>query len=140
MPKGPILYIQTFPGGFSPEKPPPAPVLENIKNGGRNIPYQPPAKSNSITVIEKERYHKKKPNKNSKNTKVQASVKTVKVNKQYLNILSTNAADLHHKAEDLKNKVRFFKNGIFAIQETHFRKKGKLKMQDYQIFESIIKK
>ena len=58
---------------------------------------------------------------------------------QSIYILSTNAADLHHKAEDLKKKVRFFKNGIFAIQETLFGKKGKFKMQDYQIFESIRK-
>ena len=54
-------------------------------------------------------------------------------------MLSTNAADLYHKSEDLKNKVRYFESSIFAIQETHFRKKGRFKMQDYHIFESIRK-
>ena len=57
-----------------------------------------------------------------------------------LSVLSTKAANLYHKSEDLKNKVRYFECGIFAIQETHFRKKGRFKMQDFQVFESIRKK
>jgi hypothetical protein len=56
---------------------------------------------------------------------------------QSLDMLSTNAAGLRYKAEDLKNKVKFFRSGIFAIQETHFRKKGTFKVQDYHIFEAI---
>ena len=79
----------------------------------------------------------KKSNKNSKHTK--SIIKTVKVNNQYLSVLSTNAADLNHKSEDLKNKVRFFESSIFAVQETHYRKKGRFKMQDFHIFESIRK-
>jgi hypothetical protein len=59
------------------------------------------------------------------------------VKEQYLNILSTNAAGLNSKAEDLKNKVRFFDIGIFAIQETHYRKKGRFKLNDFVIFEAI---
>ena len=59
---------------------------------------------------------------------------------QYLNLLSTNAADLKSKAEDLKNKVRFFDVGIFAVQETHYRKKGRFKLNNFEIFESIRKK
>ena len=58
---------------------------------------------------------------------------------QYLSILSTNACDLKHKAEDLKNKVRYFNSGVFAVQETHFRKKMEFRMKDYHIFESIRK-
>ena len=46
---------------------------------------------------------------------------------------------MKHKEEDLKNKVRFFSSAIFAIQETHYKSKGKFKLQDYQIFESIRK-
>ena len=46
-----------------------------------------------------------KPNKNSKTMKTKTTNKTVKVSEHYLNILSTNACDLKHKAEDLKNKV-----------------------------------
>ena len=61
--------------------------------------------------------------KNCKTTKTKiksSTVKTVNVKEQYLNILSTNAADLKHKAEDLKNKVKYFNSSIFAVQETHF--------------------
>ena len=54
-------------------------------------------------------------------------------------MLSTNVADLYHKSEDLKNKIRYFYSGIFAVQETHFRKKGRLKMQDFHVFKSIRK-
>ena len=46
---------------------------------------------------------------------------------------------MKHKEEDLKNKVRYFSRGIVAIPETHFKSKGKFKLQDYQIFESIRK-
>ena len=56
-----------------------------------------------------------------------------------MNILSTNARDLKHKHEDLKNKVKFFQSGIFTIQETHYRTKGKFKMDNYTIFEAIRK-
>ena len=58
---------------------------------------------------------------------------------QYLSILSTNACDLKHKSKDLKNKVRYFNSGVFAVQETHYRKKGMFRMKDYHIFESIRK-
>ena len=58
---------------------------------------------------------------------------------QYLNVLITNAADLKSKAEDLKNKVRFLDIGIFEVQETHYRKKGRFKLNNFEIFESIRK-
>ena len=61
------------------------------------------------------------------------------VKEQHLNILSTNAAGLINKAEDLKNKIKLFNSGIFAIQETHFRKKGRFRIQNYCVFESIRK-
>ena len=56
-----------------------------------------------------------------------STVKTISVKEQYLNLLSTNSADLKHKAEDLKNKLKYFNSSIFAVQETHFRKKGMFK-------------
>ena len=56
-----------------------------------------------------------------------------------MNILSTNACDLKNKAEDLKNKVRYFNSAVFSVQETHFGKKVKFRMKDYIIFESIRK-
>jgi hypothetical protein len=54
-------------------------------------------------------------------------------------LLSTNANGLKHKAEDLKNKVKYFNSAIFAIQETHYRQKGKFTLQNYHIFEAIRK-
>ena len=57
-----------------------------------------------------------------------------------VNILSTNARNMKYKEEDLKNKVRVFKSSIFAIQETHYKRKGKFKMHDFIVFESIRKK
>ena len=53
--------------------------------------------------------------------------------------MSTNARDLKCKEEDLKNKVKFFNSSIFAVQETHYKRKGKFKLKDYAIFESIRK-
>ena len=47
--------------------------------------------------------------------------------------------DMKDKGEDLKNKVRFCKSGIYAVQENHYKRKGKFKMQDYCIFEAIRK-
>ena len=65
--------------------------------------------------------------------------KTAVVLETSLNILSTNASVMKYKESDLKEKVRFFNSSIFAVQETHYKQKGKFKMQDYQIFESIRK-
>ena len=56
-----------------------------------------------------------------------------------LNILTLNAAGLKHKKEDLINKVMHFKSSIFSVQETHFVKKGRFKLEKYIIFEAIRK-
>ena len=31
----------------------------------------------------------------------------------------------------------YFKNYIFGVQETHYERKGKVKLKDYVIFEAI---
>ena len=61
--------------------------------------------------------------------------------KQYeeVNLFHTNAADLKHKSEDLKNKLKYFKTKIFSVNETHYKKKGHFKMDNFVIFESIRK-
>ena len=61
--------------------------------------------------------------------------RTAVVMETSLNILSTNASDMKNKESDLK----FFNSSIFAVQETHYKQKGKFKIQDYQIFEAIRK-
>ena len=46
---------------------------------------------------------------------------------------------MKYKDEDLKNKIKFFESAIFSVQETHYQKKGKFKIQNFVIFESIRK-
>ena len=78
--------------------------------------------------------------KKSKNPK--KSNKIQKIQKQYqscLSILSTNAASLKHKEQDLKDKVKYFNSGIFSVQETQYRKKGKFQLDQFVIFEAIRK-
>ena len=54
-----------------------------------------------------------------------------------LNIFSTNAAGLVNKTNCLKNHIKNLDVAIFMIQETHFTRKGKFKLDDYETFESI---
>ena len=104
----PVMWLQAYRQGFSRENPVAEPTIKTTKNGGGTVYLPPPPKNSKIS---------KSQNSNTcRNRKV-------KVKEQFLNILSTNAADLKYKAEDLKDKVRFFNIGIFAIQETHYRKK-----------------
>ena len=125
----PVMWVQALPG-FSHGEPPPATTLKNQENGDGTSSFpSPPKKSNKTCKS-------KKICKTIKTKTKSSTVKTVNVREQYLNILSTNAADLKQKAEDLKNKIKYFESSIFAVQETHFRKKGMFKMQDYHIFEA----
>ena len=57
-----------------------------------------------------------------------------------LKIFSTNAAGLKFKIESLKNEITNTNAAIFTVQETHFEKKGKLKVDGFEIFETIRKK
>ena len=60
-----------------------------------------------------------------------------KIRDTYLNILSTNAASLKEKVNSFKSEVLRTNAGIFTIQETHYSKKGKIKVDDYELFEAI---
>ena len=44
------------------------------------------------------------------------------------------------KKQSLKNTINNSKVGVFTIQETHFRKKGNLKINNFEVFEAIRKK
>ena len=126
------MWLQALPV-FSHGEPPPGTTLNNSENGGGTSSLPSPTKNTHKT---------KKPKKIHKTLKPKTKCNTVKrvnVKEQYLNLLSTNSADLKHKAEDLKSKLKYFNSSIFSVQETHFRKKGLFKMQDFQIFESIRK-
>ena len=52
-------------------------------------------------------------------------------------IFSANAAGLKTKRQSLKNVLNELNVGVFTIQETHFAKKGILKLENFVIFEAI---
>jgi hypothetical protein len=57
-------------------------------------------------------------------------------------IFSVNCAGCNNKVKSLVDNINHFGAGIFTLQETHFKKKGRLtkKFPDFQIFEAIRKK
>ena len=57
-----------------------------------------------------------------------------------LNMFTANAAGLKAKVPSLKSELKTLGCGIFSLQETHFRKKGKLNIEEWNIFEAIRKK
>ena len=61
-----------------------------------------------------------------------------KVHQSILKIFSTNAAGLvNGKIYSLKSEVINTGANLVTVQETHFRKKGKLKLPDFISFEAI---
>ena len=52
-------------------------------------------------------------------------------------IFSANAAGLKYKCDSLKSVVKSVNAAVFTVQETHFVKKGKFQMENYEIFEAI---
>ena len=61
-----------------------------------------------------------------------------KVHQSVLKIFSTNAAGLvNGKIDSLKSEVINTGANLVTVQETHFRKKGKLKLPDFISFEAI---
>ena len=52
-------------------------------------------------------------------------------------IFSTNSAGLKSKLASFKSELSELNAGVFTLQETHFAKKGKLKLENYEIFEAI---
>ena len=54
-----------------------------------------------------------------------------------MNIFSTNAAGLKSKQHSFKSELNSVDASIFTVQETHFKKKGTFKMNEFEIFEAI---
>ena len=48
-------------------------------------------------------------------------------------MFSNNAAGLKSKVDSFKNELKELKVSVFTIQETHFSKKRKIKMENYEI-------
>ena len=61
-----------------------------------------------------------------------------RINKnQSLVILSANSEGLKPKIVSLKNEIKLVNAAIFTLQETHFSRKGMLKLENFEIFEAI---
>ena len=75
-----------------------------------------------------------------KKKKVKRGGRKFKHKNENLKIFSTNAAGLKNKANSLKNEIKNLNAGIFTVQETHYNKKGKFKLENFEIFEAIRKK
>ena len=76
-------------------------------------------------------------NKNTKNKLKRTKRGKGGKREEFLNVFSTNAAGLKNKIQSLKCEINHTNSGIFTIQETHFKKKGTLKIQGFEIFEAI---
>ena len=84
-----------------------------------------------------------KRNKSKKVTrKVKKKVKRgrKKSSEKFLNIFSTNAAQLKGKLDSFKSELKLTNAAVFTVQETHYPVKGKFMIEDYEIFEAIRKK
>ena len=75
-----------------------------------------------------------------KKKKVKRGGRKFQKKNQPLIVFSTNAAGLKSKIQSLKNELSNSNAAVFTIQESHFSKKGKLKINNYEIFEAIRKK
>ena len=125
--------------------PPGATEQENVEavavQGGGKILYQKNIKSQK--KIHKNKQNTKKRIKTNENTK--NKIKTRKQTKHIdnvvpLTLLTVNANGLKKKVESLKSNIKHFNVGIFTIQETNHRRKGQLKVNEFDIFEAIRKK
>ena len=52
-------------------------------------------------------------------------------------MFTANAAGLKLKVNSLRQELKHVEAGIFTIQESHFRKKGKIAIAEWEIFEAI---
>ena len=81
----------------------------------------------------------------SQKIKIQENKKKIKRGKKtkhketYLNMFSLNVNSLNKKIKSLKNELKRTNSSIFTLQETHYRTKGKVKIEDFEIFEAIRK-
>ena len=56
-----------------------------------------------------------------------------------MNIFGSNAAGLLNKTESFFRNISLFNPGVYFVQETKVPHKGKIKLNDYLIFESVHK-
>ena len=56
---------------------------------------------------------------------------------KYFNIFSSNSAQLEGKLQSFKYEIETTNAAVFTLQETHYAKKGKLRIKDFEVFEAI---
>ena len=88
--------------------------LLNTKSGGNKV------------KVKKQKLPKKKINRGKKKTK-----------ETELIIMSTNAAQLKGKLKSFKSELKRSNAGLFTVQETHCATKGKVEIENFEVFESI---
>ena len=81
---------------------------------------------------EKENHNKEIHNNKHKNKRGSRKHKA-----KYINIFSSNAAQLKGKIDSFKNALKENNASIFTLQETHFPQKGRFQVQNFEIFEAI---
>ena len=77
-------------------------------------------------------------NKKQRKHKVKRGVKNRK--QSVLNMMSANAAQLKGKLNSFKNELKISNSAIFTLQECHYATKGKVQIEDFEVFEAIRKK
>ena len=82
--------------------------------------------------------HNNNKSKNRKSVKIGPGKKSL----QSVPIFSANCAGCNNKIKSLVDNVNHIGAGIFTLQESHFKRKGRLNshFSDFEIFESIRKK
>ena len=55
-------------------------------------------------------------------------------------MMSTNAAQLKGKLNHFKSEIKRANVCLFTVQETHYASKGKVQLDNFEIFEAIRKK
>ena len=63
-----------------------------------------------------------------------------KEKEKYLKVISANAAGAANKMKSIIDNIEHVGAGVITLQETHYRKKGKFKINNFEIFESIRRK
>ena len=96
---------------------------------------------------QQKKYKTPKQQKNEKTSKNQQknhkTIKTTNSSEQVNNVLSifsANADGLRGKTQNLKYQVNDLNAKVFTVQETKYRTKGKLKMNEFEIYEAIRKR
>ena len=106
-----------FTSGFLQEHGVSRELLENVKKA---------------TKPQKNRITKENPKKITKRGKR-------KQNETTLNIFSLNVFSLKPKLKSFKNELKRTNSSIFTLQETHYKTKGKVQIEEFEVFESIRK-